>query len=244
MLNDGSVPWITSLSPLQDNPVPPMASTDCTPADCDGLNFQILVGQDAWMRAQSNPNEMAQTMKHQLYEVTLVLRSKEFSDLAVSVTLRMTYNVPAGFVGTPQSGRRRLQQVSVDSNSSICVERLELLTSNYQQDDLIIPTALDLDACGLAADVDHSCELQEMGFQNLLGLMNASVCGNCKCKPGNDPYCLQHCSPRAMYFQQLRQLKAHRWTDLQTRAVFLDFSILYPHFNLMQVKAGPFKKNH
>jgi hypothetical protein len=221
-----------------------MASTDCTPADCDGLNFQILVGQDAWMRAQSNPNEMAQTMKHQLYEVTLVLRSKEFSDLAVSVTLRMTYNVPAGFVGTPQSGRRRLQQVSVDSNSSICVERLELLTSNYQQDDLIIPTALDLDACGLAADVDHSCELQEMGFQNLLGLMNASVCGNCKCKPGNDPYCLQHCSPRAMYFQQLRQLKAHRWTDLQTRAVFLDFSILYPHFNLMQVKAGPFKKNH
>jgi hypothetical protein len=147
--------------------------------------------------------------------VTLVLRSKEFSGLAVSITLRMTYNVPAGFVGTPQvslsqlqrghppspllarlvlrregalnrgprphpaarrvtceqhqawlhctstltpfptpqTGRRLLQEndasVTVDSSSSICTERVELLESNYQQDDLIFPTALDLDACGM-----------------------------------------------------------------------------------------------
>jgi hypothetical protein len=41
------------------------------------------------------------------------------------------------------------------------------------------------------------------------------------------------------YIHQLAQLKAHRWTDAQTRAVFLDFSILYPQFNLMQVRRLP-----
>jgi hypothetical protein len=51
----------------------------------------------------------------------------------------------------------------------------------------------------LVTDVDDSCELEELGFQNLFALMNASACGNCKCKPGHDAHCLQHCSPRAMY---------------------------------------------
>jgi len=238
-LDQGLVPWITGVTPMAGNPVSPIESTDCTFNTCPGLIFTVQVQRDAWMLAQVNNGTIGRTVAHPMPEFTINLQSPDFTNLRVSVSLRMTYTIPPlTNVGNGTApARRALQQAAAPEppQSTICSERLELKTGFYQLNDLVVHSRMDQSKCVIIEDVNRQCELKHFGFQFLLEEARIERCGECKCKPGKDAFCLENCSPRRMYLRQLEHLKMHQWTDRQTRAVVMDVALLHQNSNLFQV---------
>lgn len=66
-----------------------------------------------------------------------------------------------------------------------------------------VHSRMDQSKCVIIEDVNRQCELKHFGFQFLLEEARIERCGECKCKPGKDAFCLENCSPRRMYLRQV-----------------------------------------
>eukprot|EP00854_Cymbomonas_tetramitiformis_P023265 gene23265-28157_t len=133
---------------------------------------------------------------------------------------------------------RRLQQAPPPPSDS-CVEKEE-----NEGKQMKYPTTLVKDTCIMVADPFNTCELDYMGFQLLLDYVNDEMCGLCnefeqhpdfisawgeKTDEQKACYCQTNCNPMNLYTY------CTKWTDIQTRGIVLDLTVLDQNYNWFTV---------
>lgn len=100
---------------------------------------------------------------------------------------------------------------------------------------------LDTAQCKLLDDETRSCQLHYASFSDMLQLMSevsdgnpsALACRGCKCRSDTNGPCVESCSPKKLFRQQVTRLKENAWIDEDsTRAVMLDVGMFNQNFNL------------
>ena len=83
-----------------------------------------------------------------------------------------------------------------------------------------------------SGDAGGCCRLKYLSYQQLADLMTTAKCGDCLCAADSDAQCSAKCSTRAIFHNQLDRLTQINWFDDKTRAIVVDFTILYASRNL------------
>jgi len=155
-----------------------------------------------------------------------------------------SFSVP----GQSSEGGRSLQSIDNSSTQTMAYGRSLLATDedgtcsiDPLYDGLVIPSTLDTSLCKLVEDPDDLCELPYLSFQKMLDLMQPEKCGDCACQSDTDATCLESCSARSIFLEQIDLLQENNWVDSQSRAIMLDVSFFFENFNLFTVHRTTFE---
>ncbi|CAG9461774.1 unnamed protein product [Pedinophyceae sp. YPF-701] len=85
---------------------------------------------------------------------------------------------------------------------------------------------LDLSKCKRLPNIPDQCELRYVSLQQAVKYIDGDVCGRCACASPTDGRCLQTCSAKALFLEQLSILQQYAWLSDNTRAVVIDIPLL------------------
>lgn len=139
--------------------------------------------------------------------------------------------------------RRRLMQGPVSADP---IAPLAGVASSCTEDDPIeeMLQGVDTSRCQLLSAPETACRLHDVGFDLMRQLFNTAseksaqdadlvACRGCKCQGNLNPVCVQSCSPKKLFRNQVATLRKSNWIDEETtRAVMVDCALFNQNFNL------------
>mmetsp|Transcript_18147 Transcript_18147/g.59274 ORF Transcript_18147/g.59274 Transcript_18147/m.59274 type:complete len:1019 (-) Transcript_18147:50-3106(-) len=214
-----------------------------------GQILSVTVGLGAeWISIERTAEE--QVVEPTPASLVFEFLSASNPELRASVTLNVRYVVPAVVGGrrrildagarraragvTSHVGRleafRKLLQDETPAAPLICEEHEEIFDGP-----IIIPSELNVAECKMLRDEKDECDFPYIGFQQMLELLGPDRCGECKCKEATDEVCMESCSARGIFEEQMSMLQQNGWfDDRNTRAYMVDLTVFHQSSNLFQ----------
>ena len=191
--------------------------------------------------------------------VTLTLNMKYYyNPIAASPAAPATPSAPAGrrqmqgirdyradsFSFIQEIQRRKVQQIVAGSCNIPILHKPTALDTNLcrvQNFDIAYQTKCQASASNLVlsavsaqsgSDNIGCCRLKYLSYQQLADLMTPGKCGTCLCASDSDSVCAAKCSTKQLFHSQLDRLTQINWFDRYTRAIVIDFTLLFGSKNL------------